>query len=160
MSHFNGASDNCLQFQMVTKEAWDQAWQSEPSGSAWLGLARVRAEKTSAWLGLPSPHLTSLRCCSARKAHKARGCSVRKHDSRYFKCVLYATIGNEDENDNGSEDWKIEDDDKEDEDEDDEDDEEADDPFEEGIVNASDSEILYGKDGNIIGEEDIGGGLK
>ena len=73
---------------------------------------------------------------------------------------MYATIGNEDENDNGSEDWKIEDDDKEDKDEDDEDYEEADDSFEEGIVDVSDSEILYDKDGNIIGEEDIGGGLK
>ena len=56
-------------------------------------------------------------------------------------------IGNDDENDNGSEDWKT-------------DDEEADDSFEEGIVDVFDSEILYDKNGNIIGEEDIGGGLK
>src|SRR5438552_4939520 len=46
----------------------------------------------------------------------------------------------------GKEDWKT-------------DDEEADDSFEEAIVDVSDSEILYDKDGNIIGE-DIEGVLK
>ena len=64
--------------------------------------------------------------------------------------------------DSGSEDWETEDNkDKEDEDDDNEDDKKADDSFKDGIVNVSDSEILYDKDGNIIGEpgpgEDIEG---
>ena len=55
-------------------------------------------------------------------------------------------IGNDDQ-------WETEDDG-------DDEDEEDEDAYEEGIVDVSDNEILYDKDGNIIGEEDVAEGLK
>ena len=75
------------------------------------------------------------------------GSDGKEDENQMLEDEEWNGIGNDDENDNGSEDWKT-------------DDEEADDSFEEGIVDVSDSEILYDKNGNIIGEEDIGGGLK
>src|SRR5437667_12215253 len=74
------------------------------------------------------------------------GSDGKEDENQMLEDEEWNGIGNDDENDNGSEDWKT-------------DDEEADDSFEEAIVDVSDSEILYDKDGNIIGE-DIGGGLK
>ena len=50
--------------------------------------------------------------------------------------------------------------DEKDDSEEEEEEEEDGDAFEESIVDVSDNEILYDKDGNVIGEEDIAKGLK
>src|SRR5438552_12659561 len=78
---------------------------------------------------------------------EGRGSDGKEDENQMLEDEEWNGIGNDDENDNGTEDWKT-------------DDEEADDSFEEGIVDVSDSEILHDKDGNIIEEEDIGEGLK
>ena len=60
------------------------------------------------------------------------GSDGKEDENQMLEDEEWNGIGNDDENDNGSEDWKT-------------DDEEADDSFEEGIVDVSDSEILYDK---------------
>ena len=69
-----------------------------------------------------------------------------------FEDKEWNSIGNDDEDDCGSEKWETEDDG------DDKDNKDNNDSFQEGIVNVSDDEIQYDKGGNVIGEEDIGEG--
>ena len=89
------------------------------------------------------------------------GSDDKENENQTLEDEEWNDIGNDDENDSGSKDWETENDEDEDEeDEDDEGDEKTGDSFKEGIVDVSDSEILYDKDRNIIGEEDIGGRLK
>ena len=68
----------------------------------------------------------------------------KEDEDRILEDEEWNGIGNDNE-------WETEDDGDEDEDED---------ALEESIIDVSDNEILYDKDGNIIEEEDIAEGLK
>src|SRR5436189_6102402 len=68
---------------------------------------------------------------------EGRGSDGKEDKNQMLEDEEWNGIGNDDENDNGSEDWKT-------------DVEEADDSFEEGIVYVTDSAVMYYKDGNMM----------